>query len=163
MFDFETLAQSVISGDVKKAEELTKKAVKEGVPPLDVINKGLIAGMEVVGQRFKKGDMFVPEVLIAARAMNSGLDVVRPLIADTDLKGMGTVVIGTVKGDLHDIGKNLVGMMMESGGFRVINLGVDVPPEKLRGSRKGTRRRHSGHVGPPHHHHARHEGRDIRP
>ncbi|HHY39425.1 MAG TPA: cobalamin-binding protein [Clostridia bacterium] len=131
MFDFETLAQSVISGDVRKAEELTKKAVSEGVSPLDVINKGLIAGMEVVGQRFKKGDMFVPEVLIAARAMNAGLDVVRPLIADTDLKGMGTVVIGTVKGDLHDIGKNLVGMMMESAGFKVINLGVDVSPERF--------------------------------
>ncbi|HHY39047.1 MAG TPA: cobalamin-binding protein [Clostridia bacterium] len=131
MFDLGDLAQSVIAGDVAKSTELTKKALEMGVAPLDIINKGLIAGMEVVGERFKKGDMFVPEVLVAARAMNSGLDLIRPLLAETDIKGLGTVVIGTVKGDLHDIGKNLVAMMMESGGFKVINLGVDVPVEKF--------------------------------
>lgn len=131
MLDLGDLAQSVIAGDVAKSTELTKKALEAGVAPLDIINKGLIAGMEVVGERFKKGDMFVPEVLVAARAMNSGLDLIRPLLAEADIKGLGTVVIGTVKGDLHDIGKNLVAMMMESGGFKVINLGVDVPVEKF--------------------------------
>lgn len=131
MTDFEDLAQCIISGDLSKTVDLTKKAIDAGAAPLDVINKGLIAGMEVVGQRFKKGDMFVPEVLIAARAMNSGLDLIRPLLSDSDIKKLGTVLIGTVKGDLHDIGKNLVAMMMESGGFKVINLGVDVPVEKF--------------------------------
>lgn len=131
MVDLEDLAQSVIAGDVAKSTQLTKKALEAGVAPLDIINKGLIAGMEVVGERFKKGDMFVPEVLVAARAMNAGLDLIRPLLAESDIRGLGTVVIGTVKGDLHDIGKNLVAMMMESGGFKVINLGVDVPVEKF--------------------------------
>ena len=98
---------------------------------LEIINNGLIAGMSVVGARFKNGDMFVPEVLMSAKSMAAGIEIVKPLIADKDMPSKGTVIIGTVKGDLHDIGKNLVGMMLESGGFKVINLGIDIAPEKF--------------------------------
>ncbi len=131
MPNFEELSNAVIAGNEAKVKELTKSLVDQGVGPLDIINDGLVAGMNVVGARFKEGDMFVPEVLMAARAMHGGMDIVKPLIAEVDVPSKGKVVLGTVKGDLHDIGKNLVGMMMESGGFTVINLGVDVPPEKF--------------------------------
>jgi 5-methyltetrahydrofolate--homocysteine methyltransferase len=128
---FTDLSNSVIAGDVARVAELTKKAIDEGAAPTDVINQGLIMGMGVVGARFKAGEMFVPEVLMAARAMNAGLEIVKPLLTEGDIPSIGKVVIGTVKGDLHDIGKNLVAMMMESGGFSVVNLGVDIPPEKF--------------------------------
>ncbi|HBV88561.1 B12-binding domain-containing protein [Desulfosporosinus sp.] len=131
MTNFEPLNQSVISGRVDQVKEQTKAMVDAGVSPIEIINQGLIAGMNVVGVRFKNGDMFVPEVLMCARSMAAGIEIVKPLIADTDMPSKGKVLIGTVKGDLHDIGKNLVGMMMESGGFNVINLGVDIPPEKF--------------------------------
>lgn len=131
MANFEALSNAVIAGDEAKVKELTQASVDQGVAPLDIINQGLVAGMTVVGARFKEGDMFVPEVLMAARAMHGGMDVVKPLIADADVPTKGKVVIGTVKGDLHDIGKNLVAMMMESAGYNVINLGVDVEPEKF--------------------------------
>ncbi|SMB99338.1 5-methyltetrahydrofolate--homocysteine methyltransferase [Thermanaeromonas toyohensis ToBE] len=125
------LAQCVISGNIQKVEELTRKALDEGIPPLEVINQGLIAGMSEVGAKFKAGEMFVPEVLMSARAMNTGLSLVKPLIVEGELKPAGTVVLGTVKGDLHDIGKNLVGMMLEGAGFKVIDLGIDVEPSKF--------------------------------
>jgi len=128
---FEDLSNGVMSGNVARVTELTKKAVDDGVNPIDIINQGLITGMSVVGARFKAGEMFVPEVLMAARAMNAGLEIVKPLVTEGDIPSVGKVVIGTVKGDLHDIGKNLVAMMMESGGFSVVNLGVDIPPEKF--------------------------------
>ncbi|MBS3970377.1 MAG: corrinoid protein [Clostridia bacterium] len=131
MPNFEELSNAVISGNEAKVKELTKSLVDQGVDPLEIINQGLVAGMTVVGTRFKAGDMFVPEVLMAARSMHGGMDIVKPLIADADVPTKGKVVIGTVKGDLHDIGKNLVGMMMESAGYQVVNLGVDVPPEKF--------------------------------
>jgi 5-methyltetrahydrofolate--homocysteine methyltransferase len=128
---FEDLNNGVITGNVAGVTELTKKVVADGEAPTDIINRGLIAGMSVVGARFKAGEMFVPEVLMAARAMNAGLEIVKPFITEGDIPTVGKVVIGTVKGDLHDIGKNLVAMMMESGGFNVVNLGVDIPPEKF--------------------------------
>lgn len=131
MPNFEELSNAVISGNEAKVKELTKSLVDQGTDPLEIINQGLVAGMTVVGTRFKAGDMFVPEVLMAARSMHGGMDIVKPLIADADVPTKGKVVLGTVKGDLHDIGKNLVGMMMESAGYQVINLGVDVPPEKF--------------------------------
>ena len=99
--------------------------------PLEIISNGLIAGMNVVGVQFKSGEMFVPEVLMSAKSMAAGIEIVKPLIADKDMPSMGKVLIGTVKGDLHDIGKNLVAMMLESGGFTVINLGIDIAPEKF--------------------------------
>ena len=131
MADYEGLANGVVSGDFNRVAELTKKAIDEGVAPVEIINQGLIKGMNVVGARFKAGDMYVPEVMMAARAMKAGMDLVKPLIAESDLPTAGKVVLGTVAGDLHDIGKNLVGMMMESAGMNVINLGVDISPEKF--------------------------------
>jgi 5-methyltetrahydrofolate--homocysteine methyltransferase len=131
MADFEGIGNSVISGDDARVEELTRKAIEEGVGAAEIISQGLIKGMNVVGQRFKAGDMYVPEVMMAARAMKAGMDLVKPLIVEGDVPSVGTVVLGTVAGDLHDIGKNLVGMMMESAGMTVINAGVDVSPEKF--------------------------------
>lgn len=128
---FDELSQNVISANQAKVKELTNMALSEGVSPVDIINKGLIPGMTVVGVRFKAGDMFVPEVLMSARAMNAGMEIVKPLIVDSEMPTQGKVLIGTVKGDLHDIGKNLVAMMLESAGYTVINLGVDVPADKF--------------------------------
>ena len=131
MPNFEEVSNAVVSGDEIKVKELTKSLIDQNIDPLEIINQGLVAGMAIVGSRFKAGDMFVPEVLMAARSMNGGMDLVKPLIADGDVPTKGKIVIGTVKGDLHDIGKNLVAMMMESAGYQVINLGVDVTPEKF--------------------------------
>jgi len=131
MASYEELASSVIKGNAPKVIELTKSLVESGCDPLEIINQGLISGMNVVGARFKVGEMFVPEVLMAARAMSSGVEIVKPLIAEGDMPSAGKVVLGTVKGDLHDIGKNLVHMMLESAGFEVLNLGVDISPEKF--------------------------------
>jgi len=129
--DFEALGQAIIECDAAKAAELTQKHVDEGVKPSEIINKGLISGMNVVGDRFKKGDMYVPEVMMAAKAMHAGMNIVKPLLVEGESSSTGKVLIGTVAGDLHDIGKNLVGMMMESGGMEVVDLGVDVPPDKI--------------------------------
>lgn len=131
MANFDALSQSVISGNVTQVTDQTKAMVDAGVNPLEIINQGLIAGMNIVGARFKNGDMFVPEVLMAAKSMAAGIEIVKPLIGDKGMPSAGKVLIGTVKGDLHDIGKNLVAMMLESGGFQVINLGIDVPAEKI--------------------------------
>lgn len=131
MTDFEAMANKVISGDVDVVTELTKKAVDEGEKPLDIINKGLMKGMNVVGERFKAGDMFIPEVLMSAKAMGAGMEIVKPLFVGGEVPSQGKVVLGTVKGDLHDIGRRLVGMIMESGGMVVEDLGIDVSPEKF--------------------------------
>lgn len=131
MSNFEELSKAVIAGQEQKVKELTLLAINEGVDPLSIINDGLIQGMNVVGQRFKVGDMFVPEVLMSARAMSAGVEMVKPLLLDGQMTSKGTVVIGTVKGDLHDIGKNLVGMMLESSGYQVIDMGVDTAPEEF--------------------------------
>ena len=130
MADLQAVADAVIGGDRDTVAELAQAAVDEGVNPEDIINEGLIAGMNVVGVKFKNNEFYVPEVLIAARAMHAGMDIVKPLLADSDVASRGKVVIGTVKGDLHDIGKNLVAMMLEGGGYDVIDLEVAVPPEK---------------------------------
>ena len=131
MANFEALVQSVMDGNESQVKEQTRALIDAGVSPLEIINQGLIAGMNIVGARFKTGEMFVPEVLMCARSMASGIEMVKPLIAAEDMPNKGTIVLGTVKGDLHDIGKNLVGMMLESGGFKVINLGIDIAPEKF--------------------------------
>ncbi len=131
MSNFEILANAIIECDVAKVLQETQKAVDAGGKPVDIIELGLISGMNVVGQRFKKGDMYVPEVLMAAKAMNEGMKIVKPLLVEGERAVAKKVVLGTVAGDLHDIGKNLVGMMMESGGLEVIDVGVDVPPEKI--------------------------------
>ncbi len=129
--DLQELADNIIKGKKNPAVELTKQAIEEGVHPQAIISNGLIAGMAVVGDRFKKNEFYVPEVLIAARAMKECMAVLKPLLADSGVKPVGTVVIGTVKGDLHDIGKNLVAMMLQGNGFEVVDMGVDVSAEKF--------------------------------
>jgi len=125
------IAENLIKGNAAKVKELTQKAVDEGENVEKILNEGLLAGMSTVGDKFKKNEFYVPEVLIAARAMKAGMEILKPLLTEKKIKGAGTVILGTVKGDLHDIGKNLVGMMLEGAGFEVIDLGIDVPPEKF--------------------------------
>lgn len=129
MATIEDVSKLVIAGKKGKVKALCDHLLKEGVDPLEIINKGLIGGMIEVGVRFKANTMFIPEVLMSAEAMAAGTEVVKPTINAEDLPSIGTVLLGTVKGDLHDIGKNLVGMMLESVGFTVINAGIDIPPE----------------------------------
>ncbi len=129
MSKLNNLAEAVFQGDFTEVKNLTQQLVDDGVDPLIIINEGLIGGMNIVAPKFKAGEMFVPEVMKSAKAMHIGMEVVKPLVAESDIPYAGKVVIGTVAGDLHDIGKNLVIMILESGGFKVIDLGVDVPPE----------------------------------
>lgn len=129
MFDNRALMDAVIGGDEPTAVEQVNAGVAEGVPAVDILNGGLIAAMDIVGERMENDDIFLPEVLMAARAMSSGVEILKPLLTVDERKGGGSVIIGTVKGDLHDIGKNLVAMMLESSGLDVYNLGVDVSPE----------------------------------
>lgn len=129
--DFLELSEYVLAGDVGKVAEGTKWMLEHGVEPLSIINEGLIPGMNTVGVLFKKGDMFVPEVMRCAKAMSGGVALIKPLIAERDIPSRGTVIIATVRGDLHDIGKNLVVMMLESQGFRVVDLGVNISPEQF--------------------------------
>lgn len=131
MDDLEQLSQALQEGDIDRVSRLTVKALEAGISPEQILADGLISGMDVVGQKFKEGDLFLPELLEVARAMHAGLEVLRPKLAETGAKLVGTVILGTVKGDLHDIGKNLVGMMLEGAGFEVRDLGIDVPPEKF--------------------------------
>jgi len=125
------LAESIIEGNNTSSKEITQRLVDEGVEAKEILNDGLMPGMDVVGKRFKANEMYIPEVLIAARAMHAAMDVIGPLLSASDEPSKGKVVIGTVQGDLHDIGKNLVGMMLEGGGFTVIDAGIDVPPESF--------------------------------
>jgi len=129
--DFNLISESLQKGKAKDVEALVSQAVAENVTAKEILEQGLMAGMAVVGERFKKNEIFVPEVLIAARAMNAGMKILKPLLASAGVKARGTVVIGTVKGDLHDIGKNLVAMMMEGAGLKVVDLGTDVSPERF--------------------------------
>lgn len=131
MADLSALAENLINGKAQEVGELTRKALDDGVPPGEILNGGLIKGMGVVGERFKNNEFYVPEVLIAARAMHAGMDILKPALAESGVKPIGTVLLGTVKGDLHDIGKNLVAMMLEGAGFEVVDLGIDVSPEKF--------------------------------
>ncbi len=131
MADLSALTESIINGKAKDAKELVQKALDEGVPVSEILNNGLIKGMGVVGEKFKNNEFYVPEVLIAARAMHGAMEILKPLLATSGVEPIGKVAIGTVKGDLHDIGKNLVVMMLEGAGFEVIDLGIDVPAEKF--------------------------------
>ena len=127
--DLKEIYQNVVDGQAADVEAGVKAALVAGIPADEILSKALIAAMDEVGQRFEEGDLFVPEMLIAARAMQAGLRVLKPALAKTDVKAAGKVAIGTVKGDLHDIGKNLVAMMLEGAGFEVRDLGVDVAPD----------------------------------
>jgi 5-methyltetrahydrofolate--homocysteine methyltransferase len=126
-----TLKQALVEGDDRAVVELTRRALDEGRSAETVLNDALISGMEKVGELFEQGEYFVPELLLAARAMQGAMEVLRPLLAASDYQPMGKVVMGTVQGDLHDIGKKLVAMMLEGSGFEVIDLGADVPPERF--------------------------------
>lgn len=129
MTDFNAMNDALVGCDAEKLTKLVNEAIAAGTPAAEVLNKGLIAGMDIVGDKMENGDMFIPEVLMAAQAMGSCLETLKPLLADDETSTAARVIIGTVKGDLHDIGKNLVAMMMESSGMVVYNLGVDIAPE----------------------------------
>ncbi len=131
MIDFRDISEALQIGDADSVREMVGTALIEGVSPKEILNNGLIDGMNIIGMKFKNNEVYVPEVLIAARAMYAGMDLLKPKLVETGIKNIGKVVIGTVKGDLHDIGKNLVKMMLEGAGFEVIDLGVDVSAEKF--------------------------------
>ncbi len=131
MADLNAISEALQKGKANDVKEMVQAAIDEGVTARQVLEEGMMAGMDVVGRKFKNNEVYVPEVLIAARAMNAGIEILRPLLISEKVKPRGVVVIGTVKGDLHDIGKNLVKMMMEGKGFNVIDLGTDVPVEKF--------------------------------
>lgn len=125
------ISENLQRGKAKIVKELVQQAVDEGIPVKDILDQGLLSGMSIIGEKFKNNEIFVPEVLVAARAMNMGAQVLKPLLADSGVVAAGKVCIGTVKGDLHDIGKNLVKMMLEGKGLEVIDLGTDVSPEQF--------------------------------
>ena len=131
MADFNQMNEALASCDADKLMKLVNAAIAENVPADEILNKGLISGMDIVGEKMENGDMFIPEVLMAAKAMAACLDILKPLLANKGESTESIAVIGTVKGDLHDIGKNLVSMMMKSAGIKVFDLGVDIAPEKF--------------------------------
>lgn len=131
MADYELISATLQKGKSKDLVKLVDEALAEGAPAKDILEQGLIAGMGILGQKFKNNEVYVPEVLVAARAMNKAMEKLAPAMAKAGVKPLGNVVIGTVKGDLHDIGKNLVAMMFKGAGFNVIDLGVDVPAQKF--------------------------------
>jgi 5-methyltetrahydrofolate--homocysteine methyltransferase len=131
VFNYKDLSEAVIMGSVEQVVEATHAAIAGGADPMEIIQKGLTAGMTIVGQRFKACEMYIPEVLMSAKAMAAGVDLVKPLLKGQKITSKGKFMIGTVKGDMHDIGKNLVALMMESSGFEVINIGIDISPERF--------------------------------
>ncbi len=129
--DLSKISETLISGKSDELKELIQKLVDEGQDPGDILNQGLLPGMDAVGQRWKDGDMFMPEVLRSAKAMSNSMDYLRPLLKEGDVGNAGTMVIGTVAGDLHDIGKDLAAMMYEGAGYKVVNIGIDQPSESF--------------------------------
>lgn len=125
------ISENLQLGNAKEVKELVQQAIDDGISAQDILEQGLLSGMGIIGEKFRDNEVFVPEVLISARAMNMGAQVLKPLLADSGMKATGKVVLGTVKGDLHDIGKNLVKMMMEGKGLEVIDIGMDAAPEKF--------------------------------
>jgi 5-methyltetrahydrofolate--homocysteine methyltransferase len=125
------MSENLMKGKANDVKALVEKALQQGLEPGKILNEGLLSGMSIVGEKFKKNEVYVPEVLIAARAMKAGMLVPQPALASAGVKPRGTAVVGTVKGDLHDIGKNLVCMMLEGAGFKVADAGIDVSPEKF--------------------------------
>ena len=131
MSNLSEIAQSLERGEDDRVADLVRRAVADGEAPLRILNEGLVAGMDVVGERFRRREIFLPDVLLAARAMYAGLDVIKPRLASAGLPAAGRVVLGSVHGDLHDIGKNLVGIMLKGAGFDVVDLGADVPAARF--------------------------------
>jgi len=131
MIDFKQVQQAIISGKSQAVVDLSKQALDEGIKPGEILNEGLIAGLDVVGAKFKSGEYYLPQVLLSVKAMKAALEILEPLFVSSGVEPIGTFVIGTVKGDLHDIGKNLVAMMFKGAGFKVVDLGIDVSVEKF--------------------------------
>jgi len=131
MIDLDQLSQRLIDGDIHTVVDLTKDALQGGISAQEILNRGLVPGMEVVGEKFKKHEIYIPEVVLSAKAMLAGMELLRPLLEAGRVKPSATIVIGTVQGDLHDIGKNLVSMMLKGAGFEVVDLGIDVSPERF--------------------------------
>lgn len=127
----ERISDELQKGNYREVPNLVQEALKAHIPPSKILGDGLIAGMDVVGEKFRRNELFIPEVLISAKSMHAGMEVLRPKLVESGAKPAGKVVIGTVKGDLHDIGKNLVGMLMEGAGYQVIDIGIDIPSEKF--------------------------------
>jgi len=125
------ISEELQKGNYEEIPKLVQEALNANIPPSKILSNGLVAGMDVVGEKFRRDEFFMPEVLISARAMQAGMNILRPKLIETGVKLAGKIVLGTVKGDLHDIGKNLVGMLMEGAGFQVIDLGIDVPSERF--------------------------------
>jgi len=125
------IGQHLYRGEAEAVVRLVRQGLDGGMTPMELINDGLIAGMDEVGRDFRDGVMFLPEVMVSARAMHAGMDILRPLLAESDVPSAGKVLLGTVKGDVHDIGKNLVSMLLQGAGFDVMDLGADVPPERI--------------------------------
>jgi 5-methyltetrahydrofolate--homocysteine methyltransferase len=131
MSDLSLMSDALVAMNEQKVKELVREALDQGVLAREILDKGLVPGMDIVGEKMENGDMFIPEVLMSAKAMSAAVEILKPLLGDEGLTAAGKVVIGTVKGDLHDIGKNLVVLMLESAGFEVYNLGVDIAPEEF--------------------------------
>lgn len=131
MSDLAQIAEALMKGKANDVKEMVEKALADGDDPGKILNEGLLSGMGVIGERFKKNEVYVPEVLIAARAMKAGMEILQPKLASAGVEPIGIAVVGTVKGDLHDIGKNLVRMMLEGAGFKVVDAGIDVEPDKF--------------------------------
>lgn len=127
----EQMQKDLYAGKFNEVESATKMALEQGMTAKEILNNGLLAAMDVVGRDFKSGELFIPEVLMCARAMHAGLDLLRPLLAESGAASLGKIILGTVTGDLHDIGKNLVSMMLQGAGFEIIDLGTDVKPEQF--------------------------------
>ena len=125
------ISEELQKGNYQEVPKLIQEALNAKIPPAKILSDGLVAGMDIVGDKFRRDELFMPEVLISAKAMQAGMDILRPKLIEAGVKLAGKIVVGTVKGDLHDIGKNLVGMLMEGAGFQVIDLGIDVPSEKF--------------------------------
>ncbi len=127
----EELKESIMKGKRDAVEPLIRKALSEGSSPEEIMDKMMIPAMDIIGDRFSRNEIFLPEMMIAARAMNTGLEILRPMLVAKGVSGKGKVVIGSVKGDIHDVGKNIVSMVLQGGGYEVIDLGIDTPPEKF--------------------------------
>lgn len=131
MADLKSISETLIAGKIEELKKSVQAAIDEGTAASEILGKALMPGMDVVGERMENGDMFIPEVLMSAKAMSGSLEILKPLLTPDEAKSAGKIIIGTVKGDLHDIGKNLVAMMLESAGFEIVNLGVDIAPERF--------------------------------
>ncbi len=131
MFDFDEIANSLVQGDESRAVDLAKEGLEAGIPPIEILNKGLMAGMKIIGERFRSGEFYLPEVLLAGEAMKAGMAVLKSAWQEEGVPSRGKVAIGTVEGDVHDIGKNLVIMMLEGNGWSMTDLGVDLSAEKF--------------------------------